>query len=63
MLIALPLLAALAGGCGVTTEQKRVRAYEAFLKQSMGDFSTRYDRYSTVGGAAQEGSAAAGHSG
>jgi len=48
-LIAASLLAALVAGCGVTTEQRQVREYEAFLKQSIGDFSTRYDRYSAVG--------------
>jgi hypothetical protein len=44
----LPLLAVLAAGCGVTAEQRRVQEYERFLQQSMGNFSTRYDRYSAV---------------
>lgn len=34
-------------GC-VTPEQRHVREYEARLKQTFGDYSTRYDRYSTV---------------
>ena len=42
----LPLLAVLTAGCGVTAEQRRVHEHEEFLRQSMGDFSARYDRYS-----------------
>jgi hypothetical protein len=57
--IVLPLLAVLAAGCGVTAEQRRVREYEAFLRQSIGDFSTRYERYSAAGMAAQESAAPA----
>ena len=54
----LPLLAALAAGCGVTAEQRRVHEHEEFLRQSMGDFSARYDRYSET---APRRSAAAAH--
>jgi len=41
------VVAALLAGC-VTPEQRHVREYEARLKQTFGDYSTRYDRYSTV---------------
>lgn len=41
------ILALLMTGC-VTPEQRHVREYEARLKQSFGDYSTRYDRYSAV---------------
>ena len=41
------LAAALLAGC-VTPEQRHVREYEARLKRTFGDYSTRYDRYSAV---------------
>jgi hypothetical protein len=40
-------VALLLAGCA-TPEQRYVHEYEAKLKQSFGDYSTRYDRYSTV---------------
>jgi hypothetical protein len=42
------VVALLMTGC-VTPEQRHVREYEARLKQSFGDYSSRYDRYSAVG--------------
>lgn len=41
------IVALLMAGC-VTPEQRHAREYEARLKRSFGDYSTRYDRYSAV---------------
>jgi hypothetical protein len=41
------VVALLLAGC-VTPEQRYVRECEARLKQTFGDYSARYDRYSAV---------------